>query len=63
MPVCPVARKRNRKRGASDISDAHVGSTVETKSGIGSSGVHLRYHTKEEYAKLTEEQRQELYQY
>ncbi|MEM7463143.1 MAG: hypothetical protein AAF362_10745, partial [Pseudomonadota bacterium] len=30
------------------------------KSGIGKSGVHLRYHTPEEYEKLNGEQRSEL---
>ena len=63
MPACPVARKRGKKRPVGDISDVQAGETVKTKLGIGSTGVHLRYHTKAEYAKLNDEQRSELWQY
>ena len=63
MPACPMARKHGKKRPVGDISEVQAGESVKTKSGIGSTGVHLRYHTKAKYAKLNDEQRSELWQY
>jgi hypothetical protein len=66
LPYDPVAKKRaaGGKRERATISDttADVSSTegFGTKPGIGKTGVHLRYHSKEEYKKLSKEQRLEL---
>ena len=58
LPKDPVVKKRiQAKRSAAEISA--VGAET-TKHGIGSSGVHLRYHTPEEYGKLTKSQKKEL---
>ena len=69
LPSCPVARKkRDNKRKGADISssEAHNPNTANissfgTKQGKGrSTGVQLRYHTSEEYQKLSHDQRKEL---
>ena len=71
LPYDPVAKKRRNasKRDAGQISsveintdDANASSMTgnKKKQSIGSTGVHLRYHTKEEYSALTKEQKQEL---
>ena len=64
LPKDPVARKRTQgsKRNVNEISEAD-GSTVEISSlkpGMGKTGVHLRWYTKEEFRKLSKEQRNEL---
>lgn len=65
IPADPVAKKRqlNNKRAQADISST-IGSGDSTgltpKSGIGRTGVHLRFHEPEDYQKLTTEQRNEL---
>jgi hypothetical protein len=68
LPKDPVVKRQNttgtNKRNNASISDVHAESSGATaKQGIGSSGVHLRYHTNKEYAKLTVEQRNELRDY
>ena len=71
LPYDPVAKKRRNasKRDAGQSSsveintdDANASSTTGNKKKqiIGSTGVHLCYHTKEEYSALTKEQKQEL---
>ena len=64
LPKDPVARKREfaNKRGISAISsDANVEiSAFGNKPGIGKSGVHLRWHSKKEFKKLTQDQMKEL---
>ena len=58
LPHDPVAKKRaSAKRTHADVS-AFDGSTI--KSGIGKTDVEFRYHTKQEYQKLSKEQRNEL---
>ena len=63
LPKDPVAKKREigNKRGISSISDvtAEV-SAFGDKPGIGKTGVHLRWHSKKEYKKLSQEQMEEL---
>ena len=64
LPYDPVQNKRNSasKRGAGDISDlsgAEIAS-FGSKEGIGKSGVHLRWHTTEEYGPLDNDQKEEL---
>jgi hypothetical protein len=68
LPYDPVQKKRSDhaggKRGAADISDmtaeeANV-SSFGTKTGIGSTGVALRYHTNAEYKELPRNQKDEL---
>jgi hypothetical protein len=66
LPYDPVARKRTagQKRDAASISGVDVDDTTvsstQTKQSIGKTGVHLRYHKNDEYAKLTTEQKLEL---
>jgi hypothetical protein len=68
LPYDPVLKKRTdhagSKRGSADISgttgeDTNV-SSFGSKKGTGSSGVELRYHTKEEYGTLGKAQKDEL---
>ena len=64
IPCDPVAKKRKGKRPIADVAAANA--TVASasggglKSGIGKTGVSLRYHKPTEYAKLNKEQRTEL---
>ena len=58
LPSDPVARKR-KGLGNKGMS-VDVGSTTGIKPGIGKTGVELRYHKRNEYSKLTKEQRDEL---
>lgn len=69
LPYDPVAKKRavySSKHLESNISDVHLDSEESStlvegpKSGIGSTGVHLRYHRYNEYNRLSDEQKQEL---
>ena len=53
----PVTRSRQK---SGSIGRQHQVSGVELKKGIGRTGVALRYHSKEEYRKLTDEQKMEL---
>jgi hypothetical protein len=66
LPYDPVAKKRNlagkrgdREASISDVS-AEVSAGFGSKPGLGKTGVHLRYYTKDEYYKLTNEQKAEL---
>ena len=61
IPKCPVVKKRltATKRTVAEISATSVVDN-KPKSGIGLSKVHLRYHTPEEYSKLTKNQKREL---
>lgn len=65
LPYDPVAKKRQagaKRENEANVSQAtaEVSSGFGSKPGIGKSGVHLRYHTKEEYTKLTNDQKLEL---
>ena len=65
-PEDPVAQRlNNRKRGAASISDVDVKKVTisDLKTGQGKTGVHLCYHVKEEYDKLTRAQKKELYEW
>ena len=53
----PVTKKRQK---SGTIGRQHQVAGVELKKGIGKTGVALRYHSKEEYRKLTDEQKMEL---
>lgn len=69
LPYCPVSRNRaaGNKRDF-QVSDARASkqareadiSAFGSKPAIGKSGVHLRFHHDEEYAKLTLNQKREL---
>ena len=68
LPHDPVARKRTSqaKRPFAEFSDVTTtsgGGAPSPKSGIGKTGVPLRFHTREEYRSLTSEQKQELKEY
>jgi hypothetical protein len=65
LPYDPVAKKRqssSKRDHDSIVSDVtgNVSSSFGNKPGLGKSGVHLRYHTKEEYKTLNAEQKLEL---
>ena len=70
LPKDPVVKRKQQqqdssKRGAGDISDVKGTAEVAdfSKSSIGKTGVHLRYHTGEEYSKLSKAQQDELREY
>jgi hypothetical protein len=65
LPYDPVARKRQltgKRDHDATISDVsvEVSAGFGSKPGIGKSGVHLRYHTKAEYSKLSSDQKLDL---
>ncbi len=66
LPVDPVGKKRKGKMQAAEILATETGPAtivlagVSVKSDTGTSGVSLRYHTPAEYAKLGNDQRDEL---
>ena len=63
LPHCPVARSRKSggKHSGGSVNDinGYIGS-VDVTSGKGKTGVEFRYHTKAEYAKLPNDQKEEL---
>jgi len=63
LPHDPVAKKRNtnpqRNRGA----EVSAIDSSKIKSGIGATGVPLRYHKREEYNKLSPAQKKELHEW
>ena len=61
-PACPVAKRRN-KRPAAHISSSDTVPQPSLKSGIGSTGVQLRWYNKADHAKLTPKQKKELSEY
>ena len=68
LPYDPVAKKPsdNTKQPHSLVFDVE-GTTVtvaeaNVKAGTGKTGVHLCWHTKSEYAKLSSPQKKELYE-
>lgn len=69
LPYDPVAKKRaaGTKRDQGLISatetDGHISAAMGSKAAIGKTSVHLRYHTKKEYDKLSREQKGELKQW
>ena len=68
LPYCPVSKKHTAgsKRDHADISgvsfadDTAEISSFGSKSGVGKSGVHLRFHKHAEYQTLNAEQKAEL---
>ena len=60
LPVCPYTKHKTNQRRTrhASISDVRLKGKSDSKT-----GVDLRWHTKEEYSKLTKEQRAELYQW
>ena len=64
-PYCPIGSKAvTNKRPYANISYLNTidegGEEIETKSGIGKTGVHFRYYQSQEYNELTDEQKIEL---
>ena len=57
LPHDPVAKKRSQKRPEAEILAVDTGNA---KSGIGRSGVELRYYKSNEYKSLTKDQKSEL---
>ena len=64
LPNDPVARKNKGtgKRTSAEISEAEVGS-FGAKKGIGKTGVHQRWHKMSEFKKLSDDQKEELFQW
>ena len=62
LPTCPYTKYKSNQRSrggrGAEISDIQLKNKGQSKT-----GVDFRWHTKEEYAKLTKAQRQELYQW
>ena len=71
LPVDPYAKYKRRNGGPAprhDGGNANISSTYaadkdNSNGGIGSSGVHLRFHKLSEYNQLTPAQKDELYQW
>ena len=70
LPYDLVAKKHaagSSKRGSAEVSAVSYEATdvaaFGTKPGIGKSGVHFRYYDKNEYSKLTKEQKTELHEW
>ena len=59
-PTCPVAKKEPERKVCFDAATI---SAADAKTGIGKTGVELRYHTKKEFWALPEEQRREVADY
>ena len=57
IPCCPVAPNRKKQRMSAQIS------SLEMKKGKGNSGVEFRFYKRQEYMKLSDEQKQELKEY
>ena len=58
LPVCPYAKHRSSN---SEKRGAHIGDATLKGKKHSQTGVDLRWHNKVEYAKLSKEQRTELY--
>ena len=58
LPVCPYIKHRSKRGGNSAQISGILKGKQDSKT-----GVDFRWHTKEEYVKLTKEQRTELYQW
>ena len=65
IPRDPVVkRKTTSRKYSADVSTATTeASPKKRKSGTGLTGVELRFHTTDEYSKLTKDQKAELYQW
>ena len=57
IPCCPVVPNRKKQRMTAQIS------SLEMKKGKGNTGVEFRFYKRQEYMKLTDEQKQELKEY
>ena len=65
LPKDPVLQRKSNesnKRTQAQISDTNA-TSFGTKSGMGKTGVHLRWHDKPEYKTLNKDQREELWQW
>ena len=59
LPVCPYSRSRtSHRQPTAQVSDVTLKGKADSKS-----GVEFRWHTKEEYRKLSTEQKKELWQW
>ena len=60
LPVCPYTKNKSnqRRNRQAELSDVRLKGKSDSKT-----GVDLRWHTREEYSKLTKEQKAELYQW
>ena len=60
LPVCPYTKHKTSQRRTrhAELSDVRLKGKSDSKT-----GVDLRWHTKDEYSRLTKEQKSELYQW
>jgi hypothetical protein len=63
IPYDPVAKKHAATRSKSGNKLIADVSLTDGKESIGKTGVHLRYHTPEEYSQLSKDQKEELYEW
>ena len=60
IPCCPVEKKKVKRTHFSATVASSNGLNTKLKSGIGKTGVELRFHKHEEFWALPEDQRQEV---
>ena len=60
LPHDPVAKKRQNNPACRNNAEISAIDYTRLKSGVGATGVNLRYHKRDEYLKLTAEQKKEL---
>ena len=60
IPCCPVEKKKVKRTHFNGTVAASNGLNTKLKSGIGKTGVELRFHKHDEFWKLPEDQRQEV---
>jgi hypothetical protein len=63
IPYDPVAKKHAANRSKSGNKLIADISSTDGRESIGKTGVHLRYHTPEEYSQLSKDQKDELYEW
>ena len=57
LPHDPVANKRQNNPACRNNSEISAIDSTKLKSGVGATGVNLRYHKRDEYLKHTAEQK------
>ena len=61
LPHDPVVKKRHNNPVLCNNSEISTIDSTKLKSGMGVTGVNLRYHKRDEYLKITTEQKKELH--
>ena len=60
IPHDPVVKKRQNNPARRNNAESSAIDSTKLKSGVGATGVNLRYHKRYEYLKLAAEQKKEL---